>query len=246
MTHSKTRGEYVPGMRAMPRPDAAELADQLIRDWEHKRIKLRGKRSEPAEIPPAICFSRKIGSGALEIADLLAEKIHFRVVDRELLEYMAKDKDLREKTVAFFDERYPGKISELGAMLLGEKSFILSDYVKNLIRAVYAFATMGSTVFVGRGAHLILPRNRVLAVRAICSEKYRIERLSRLLNIEQDEAANILPRIDQEQRAFFKKAFGKKDASPYEFDAIINLDFFTGSQAAAEVVACAFKAKFPV
>jgi len=36
MTHRKTRGEYIPGMRAKPRPDAAELADQLIRDWEHK------------------------------------------------------------------------------------------------------------------------------------------------------------------------------------------------------------------
>jgi cytidylate kinase len=244
MIKGKTRGEYAPGMRAMPRPDAARLANQFIQEWEQRRIKLQVKRIQPSPISPAICFSRKIGAGALKIADLLAEKINFRLVDRELLEYMAKDKDLREKTVEFFDERYPGKISELGAMLLGEKSFILSDYVKNLIRAAYAFATMGSTVFVGRGTHLILPRDRVLAVRVICSENYRIERLSQLLNIEKNKAANILPKIDQEQRTFFKKAFGKKDASPYEFDVIINLDFFTGSQAAAEVIACAFKAKF--
>ena len=65
----------------------------------------------------------------------------------------------------FFDERYPGKMSELGAMFFGEKSFIMSDYVKNLVSAVFTFANMGSTIFVGRGIHLILPRDRVLAVR---------------------------------------------------------------------------------
>ena len=67
----------------------------------------------------------------------------------------------------FFDERYPGKMSELGAMFFGEKSFIMSDYVKNLVSAVFTFANMGSTIFVGRGIHLILPRDRVLAVRTI-------------------------------------------------------------------------------
>ena len=172
MTKNKTKTNYVPGMHAKQRPDAAHLAGQFIREWEKKHLKLKGKKLEPSEIPPAICFSRKIGSGALEIADILAEKINYREVDRELLEHIAKDNDLSRKTVEFFDERYPGKMSELGSMLFGEKSFIMSEYVKNLISAVFTFANMGSTIFVGRGTHLILPRDRVLAVRIICSEKY--------------------------------------------------------------------------
>ena len=103
---------------------------------------------------------------------------------------------------------------------------------------------MGSTIFVGGGTHLILPRDRVLAVRIICSEKYRIERLSKLLDLEENEAEKVLHQIDQEQRAFFKKAFGRKDASPYEFDVVINSVFFNKPQGAAEVIACAFKEKF--
>ena len=181
---------------------------------------------------------------SLEIADLLAEKIYYRVVDRELLEHIAQDKDLSKKTVEFFDERYPGKMSELASMLFGEKSFILSDYVKNLISAVFTFANMGSSIFVGRGAHLILPRDRVLAVRIICSPKFRIERISKLLDVEETEAKKLLHHIDQEQRAFFKKSFGKKDASPYEFDLVINSDFISEPRAAAELVALAFKEKF--
>jgi len=244
MTKNRIKMKYVPGMHAKPRPDAAHLAGQFIRGWEQNYLKLKGKKFVPSEIPPAICFSRKIGGGALEIADLLAEKIIYRIVDRELLEHIAKDKDLSKKTVEFFDERYPGKMSELAAMLFGEKSFIMGDYVKNLVSAVFTFANMGSTIFVGKGTHLILPRDRVLAVRIICSEKYRIERLSKLLDVEKNEAEKLLHHIDQEQRAFFKKAFGRKDASPYEFDVVINSDFFTEPHGAAEVIACAFKEKF--
>ena len=180
----------------------------------------------------------------LEIADLLAEKIYYRAVDRELLEHMANDKELSKKTIEIFDERYPGKMSELASMLFGEKSFIMSDYVKILISGVFTFADMGSSIFVGRGAHLILPRDRVLAVRIICSNEYRIERLSDILEVEETEAEKLLHQIDQEQHAFFKKAFGKKSALPYEFDLVVNSDFIAQPDGAAEVIACAFKEKF--
>ena len=115
---------------------------------------------------------------------------------------------------------------------------------RNLISAVYTFANMGSSIFVGRGAHLILPRDRVLAVRIICSNKFRMERLVNILDVEETETEKLLHQIDQEQRAFFKKAFGKKDASPYEFDLVINSDFITEPDGAAEVIKCAFKEKF--
>ena len=49
---------------------------------------------------------------------------------------------------------------------------------------------------------------------------------------------------NKEQRAFFKKVFGKKDASPYEFDLIINCDFISEPQGAAEIIAQAFNQKF--
>ncbi len=238
--------KYVPGTYVKKRPDAAQMVDQYIRDREQRLRKIKQKEAPPATIAPAICFSRNIGVGALEIADTLAEKINFRVADRELLDHIAHDAKVSDETVAFFDERYPGKMVELSAMLFGEKSFIMSDYIRNFISTVFTFADMGSTIFVGRGTHLILPRERVLAVRFICSNDYRIERLAGILDVEEKEAQKILGKIDKEQRDFFKKAFGKKDASPYEFDMIINCEFITEPKQAAEIVALAFKKKFAV
>jgi len=244
MTASVQQTAYVPGTYAHKRPEAARTAQQYIQEWERRRLKAGASPSVAAQIPPTICFSRKIGVGALEVADILAKKIKFRVADRVIIETIASDNKLAAKTVAFFDERYPGKMVELTAMLFGEKSFIMSDYIRKIVSAVFAMAETGATIFVGRGVHLLLPRDRVLAVRFISSDEHRINRLSRNLGIDGDAAAAVLKKSDKEQREFFKKAFGRKDATPYEFDLVVNFDFLKSPAAAAAIVAKAFKEKF--
>ena len=120
----------------------------------------------------------------------------------------------------------------------------MSDYIQNFISATYAFADMGSIIFVGRGIHLLLPRDRLLAVRIICSDLKRISRLAKILDVEEKEAKSIISRVDKEQREFFKKAYGKNEASPYEFDMVINCDFIDNPPSVAEVVAKAYFEKF--
>jgi hypothetical protein len=174
--------DYVPGAYARKRTGAVQIAQQYIREWEQKRLRARERISSADEIAPTICFSRKIGVGALEVADIIS--------------------------------------------------------------AIFAMAETGSTIFVGRGAHLFLPRNRVVAVRFICSDEQRRNRLSQILGIDAKEAAALLKKKDREQREFFKKAFGRKEASPYEFDLVINFDYIKSPAAAAAVVASAFREKF--
>lgn len=243
MTASRDRVKYIPGMYATRRPSAAELAERYMRERE---IRGRQKKSAKAKltIPPTICFSRKIGVGALEVADILAEKIGYRVFDRQILEEIANKAKLSEKTVGFFDEIYPGKMSELLAMIFGEKSFIKSDYSRHLFSAVLSLAHIEPTIFVGRGTHLILPRDRILAVRFIGGRSHRINRLSKILKVDKTEADGKLNQIDKEQKDFFKKVYGKKDATPYEFDMVINFDYISSPNWAADIVETAFKAKF--
>ncbi len=235
--------EYVPGAYHKKRPGAAELADRYIREWETNRQKSL-ERFKKLRLPPSICFSRKIGVGALEIADLVAEMTGLRVVDREILETIAASGELTEKTVKNFDERYPGRLQEFLAMVFGEKSYIMSDYARNLFSAIYSIAGMGSAIFVGRGSHLILPRDRVLAVRCISSDEYRIRRLARELSVKEEEAEARLKEIDREQAEFFKKVYNKTGASPYEFDLTINLEQLEKPFVAAELVDLAFRKKY--
>ena len=243
MTNNIGGEEFVPGVYAKKMPSAAEMADNYIREWEEKWRSKKEKAPRPG-MRPTICFSRKIGVGALEVADILAEKIGCRVIDREILEYIANQADLSEKTVAIYDERYKGKINEFFTMVFGEKAFIKSDYSRHLFSAVYSIACLEPVIFVGRGTHLLLPRNQILAVRFISSKENRVKRLAGILNVTEEEVESILDKNDKEQRDFFKKVYGKSDAPSYEFDMMINCDFISDPQLSAEIVAHAFKEKF--
>jgi cytidylate kinase len=236
--------DYKPGEYGKKRIRPSEWIESHIRRWNSDKSEKAKDRQEKPALLPSICFSRKIGVGALEIADILSEMVGLKVVDREILEHMVKDSSLAMKTVEIFDERYPGKMSELSAMIFNERSFILSDYYKQLAKTVIALANLEPSIFVGRGIHLILPREKVLAVRLICSDDYRIRRLAGIMKTTEAETKKRLEIIDKEQREYFKDVFQKKDAVAYEFDLVINMDHIREPGQAAKIVACAFEQKF--
>ena len=238
-----TSGKDLPGTHIQQRPNGSVVANRYIQEWEKKQLELKKDKSR-FRMPPTICLSRRIGVGVQEIADILAEKTGYRVIDRELIEHIPYHSQLSEKTVTFFNGLYPGIIGEYLSLIAGEKGFSASDNAKHLFSAVLALASLEPTIFVGRGAHLILPRNRVLAVRFTCAVKYRIERLAGIYNLTSKVAKNKMGQLDKQQNDFFKIVFGKKKISPYDFDLVINCDFIREPQWAAEIVASALKEKF--
>ncbi len=233
---------YISGAYAKRRLSAPELADRLVREWNERRIER--KPEELHVVHPTICISRKLATGAVEIADLVAERIGYRVVDQQILQRIATQARLSEKTVAVFDERYPGKLGEMVRMAFGEKAFIKSDYARLLFKCIYAIAVLGPTSFVGRGAHLLLPRDKVLAVRIISSFEFRVGRLMQVMNLNREEAVREIHLLDKEQRAFFKQVYDKKDVSPDEFDLVVNCDYMKEPRWVAQIILRAFADKF--
>ncbi len=244
MADSRQKNRYVPGMYAKKRTSTATMVDQCLREWEMKKQLAAKKKAGKKDRLHHICFSRKIGVGALEIADILGKKTGHKVVDREIMEHIAGEKLLQTETLDGFDERYPGHMSELASMLFGDKSFTMGDYMRYLVDSVLKIAETGPTIFVGRATHLILPREDLLAVRFISSRDHRIKRVAKILNVAEKEAARQLDEQDKMQKVFFKKNFNKKDAHPCEFDMVINRDYITDAKDAAELVRQAFVMKF--
>ena len=244
MRSPATKFEYLPGSYSRRRPSASVLAARYILEWEQRRLKKSRKPSQAPSIQSSICISRKIGIGAVQIADMAAKKLKCPVIDRQILEHIGASGDLGEKTIRHFDERYPGKINELAHLLVGEKSFIMSDYGRHLIGSVYSLAESGPAIFVGRGCHLILPRDRVLAVRLIGSMPYRARRLAALMGIQESAARRQLLEFDKEQRIFFRKLYGRNNAPAEEFDMVVNLDYFAEPKWVADVIVTAYRKKF--
>lgn len=85
-------------------------------------------------------------------------------------------------------------------MLINEKTFLKSDYARQLAKTVTA-----------------------LAVRLIAGKEYRISRLSGLLGISWEQAESRIKTMDKEQKSFFKSVYQKDEADPDEFNLVINL-----------------------
>jgi hypothetical protein len=236
--------KYFPGIYPGKRYDPAEVAGFYIKAWEQKRLEQNPTAAPEVEFFPAICFARQIGVGALEIADILAARFGWRVADRLILEQMAGNSEVTQKTLKFFDERYQGGVAALAVLMFGEKSFTMGDYLRGLTSVIYALATSEPTIFVGRGAHLLLPRNRILAVHLVGSKEFRARRISRIMDIRPEAAGQEIDDLDKEQGAYFKKLTGKRERPSEEFDLLINCDYIANPRWAADIVETAFRCKF--
>lgn len=209
-----------------------------------KRLQKLEKVKPSLELSNTICLSRQIGVGALGIAELLGQKLGYFVADREIVTQIARNGYYSRRTVELFDERYPGKMNELMSKFFSVKSFDFKDYLQHLIAAIYTLAETGPTIFVGRGAYRIIPREYVLGVRLIASKQYRIKRVMHLYMLEEDLAEEKINHMDREQKDFFKKAFGETEPPPSEFDLVVNLEYFHDHQKVASLIEHAFRQKF--
>ncbi len=233
---------YPPGYYGRKMMSALDWAGSQVRKWQ--REEAERKNLEDFSQKNCICLSRGIGVGALEVAEFLSERTGYRVIDKEIMEYMAKDSTLTEKIIEFYDERVPGKMRELLVALSIEKKFFENEYIQQLAKTVTALAHTEPTIFVGRGTHLILPRHTILSVKLICSRKRRIERLSKMLGVDEGEAEKRLNTMDDEHHEFFKAVYLRKKVSSDEFDLVINMDFINSGYQVAQIIVCAFEHKF--
>ncbi len=242
----KTMDENVtpPGYYGRKMMSASDWTGSQIQKWQKEEAER--KNIDDFSQKNCICLSRGIGAGALEVADFLSEKTGYRVIDKEIMEHMAKDSTLTEKIIEFYDERVPGKMKELLVALSIEKKFFKTEYIEQLAKTVTALSHTEPTIFVGRGTHLILPRHRILSVQLVCGRKRRVERLSKMLGVDNSEAEKRLATMDDEHHQFFKAIFLREKTSPDEFDLVIHMDFFDSEYQAAQIIACAFEQKFHI
>jgi len=233
---NKKADAYRPGMYRETMPKIYDIITSAFEEWKAE------KNDVPKDLP-VICISRKIGVGSYEISEMVAQKIHYRVYDREILEHLINTKKVDRSITDFLDERSPSGFETLLAKILRDLVF-KNEYAKLLFKAIFTIANLGPSIFVGRGAHLILPRERILAVRLTCSNEYRNRRLASILGISETAAALRLAHLDIEQKNFFKNVYGLKAAAMREFDMVLYMDYLKNPNVAAAIIASAFVSKF--
>jgi cytidylate kinase len=169
-----------------------------------------------------VTISSAYGSFGQEIGSRVADLLGFDLYDRELVEQIAANAHVRQKTVQSLDDRVRDWITEHVASQFENEVFTASDFLQHLSTVVLALGRHGEAVIVGRGAQFILDPEATLRVRTTAPLDTRFRTVARSEEIEILDARSLVLRKDAERAAFSRLHFNLAVGDPDLYDLIIN------------------------
>ena len=217
-----------------------QLVDQQARRWDLQR---RASLERPTR--PCIALSRLPGSGGDELGRCAAEKLDYGFFGIEIVDQIAREAGVQRHLVAGLDEQELNTIDRHISDAFGPDRFTESDYLRHLVRVIVTLGGRGMAVILGRGSPFILPEERALRVLVVAPTSARVERIARLEDVSQEEAAQKLIRAEVERREFLQHHFHINPDDPTLYELTVNTDTL-GIEGAADVVVDALRSRFPL
>jgi hypothetical protein len=231
-------------MSAKPhgRPELGKLVERQMRNWELSRAQ---RVSYPTKVEPRgapfVAISRSFGCGGSDVARLLGQRLNWPVFDRELLQTMAGDDQVRARLYEHMDERDTNWMeSTLQWLLRGELR--KDDFFYQLSETVLAIHRQGPAVFLGRGADLILPHAAGLRVRLDAPLEHRTTCVAQREGVTAARALDLIEQRDSERESFRRRHFGRSACEHGQHDLCVNTASF-GAAAAVEVIVAALRTR---
>ncbi|MCB2191193.1 MAG: cytidylate kinase family protein [Deltaproteobacteria bacterium] len=187
-----------------------------------------------------VTISRQMGSLGDEIAQKVARRLDTRLVGGDHFHAKAKecDEDFA-KACRAFETEVPAGFFE---------SFFMRHPANTSLFAslVYAEASQGDAVILGRGSQIVLAQEpAVLKVRIVAPRHIRVGRLAQRRGISQEDAATFLGRHDRQRRSLIESIF-HKDLSDWSlYDMVLNTKDL-GVALMTEVICLAAEAAGPI
>ncbi|HVT28064.1 MAG TPA: cytidylate kinase-like family protein [Lacipirellulaceae bacterium] len=215
---------------ALPRSrDLSQVAERQLRMWAiglETRQRLETEKRVPQKlVHPYIAISRETGIDAGEIAKDLADKLGWKILDRELLDYMAEHYQWSRVALDYVDERTASWFHDTFGKWLDQQMVSQAEYVSRLGKLVLLAAQHESNVFVGRGVQFILPRELGLTVRLIAPLRPRIKRVMERQHCSRADAEKFVNETDRGRADFIRRYFQRDVADPRLYDLVINLEY---------------------
>ncbi|VVA44567.1 Cmk3 [Candidatus Roizmanbacteria bacterium] len=196
--------------------------------------------------PPLITISREMGSGGKSTANLIAAQLGkpWKVYDHELIDKIAKNKNLEEELVETIDPKRLPLVDIITAKTFGKRFTHLSGYHRHLIRVMTLIGLKGYTIILGRGANFLFPH--ALNIRMICQLDQRITWQMTYEHISRPEAMNRIEESDTERREFVESLFNHNHCKAYHYDLVIRTGSDITVEDAANIIIDLAKRKFKI
>ena len=181
---------------------------------------------------PIITISREMGTGAYQIAQEVARKLRYTLVDGMKIAELAKKHGLLPDVLERVDEKPPSYITaedRLHASYLNSLEVILLECVQN-----------GNVIIYGRGGQDLLPGLRnVLRIRFVAPFDERVENFAEREWIDPDLARELIRKSDHQRGGFIHFYFDRDWNDPLGYDIVFNTGRFSKSAIIDAIVAAA-------
>lgn len=167
-----------------------------------------------------------MGSMGCEVAQAVAARLGYRVVQRDLINQAARRAGVPGVALHTIDE--------LGIFGIKPTQQEHDAYHEALRQVVTEMADQGEVIIVGRAGQAILHgRLDAIHVRVIAPTALRIERLMRDQNISQEAAEAQIKASDRSRKTFLRRFYGIDWDSPDLYDLVVNTARVRPEEAAA-------------
>lgn len=164
-----------------------------------------------------ITISRQMGSGGIPIAEKVAEKLGYTLVNGDTILKVADQYGLSVESLELADEKPPHFSETLDSK--HESALKLIELI------ILDFALKGNVIIYGRGGQDLLAEIRsVLRVRVIAPFEERVERWAEREWLDPDRARMLVRRSDQQRAGFIKYYFDRDWDDPLGYDLVINTE----------------------
>lgn len=195
---------------------------------------------------PLITISREMGSGGKSTANLIALQLGepWKVYDHELIDEIAKNKDLEDKLIKSIDPKKLPLVDVIISNTFGKRLTNLSGYQRHLVRVMTLVGIKGYSIILGRGGNLLFPH--ALNIRMICQMDQRIIWQMTYENVSRGEAIRRIEKSDHERKEFVESLFNHNHCKAYHYDLVIRTGTFITIEDAGNIIIDLAKRKFKI
>lgn len=195
---------------------------------------------------PIITISREMGSGGKSTANLITSQLgeQWKVYDHEIIDEIAKNKDLEEELVNSVDPKRLPLADITAAKTFGKRFSRLSGYQRHLIRVMTLVGLKGYTIILGRGANFLFPH--ALNIRMICQFDQRVSWQMTYEKISRSEAIKRIEESDKERKEFVESLFNHNHTKAYHYDLVIRTGPNITVEDATNIIIDLAKRKFKI
>lgn len=185
---------------------------------------------------PCLLISRETGAGGSQIARHVAQRLGWKVMDKDIVDILASEYDTPSVVLDTVDEKNVGWIADLLNGWVEGHGFSQLTYVHRLHRLFAKVAQQGNVVIVGRGARFMLPQRETMSVRIIAPLELRVEQVILRQGISAIKSREFIEKSDRQRNAFIKKYFHQNIADPHVHDLVVNVEQLVQEDAVALIL----------